>query len=207
MGIKKIGDRVRMFVAIKQLRTKAVGNQKKRTRDSIAALDNRSAPYTPSSTSSPRNNIARERLPTPSTGNTSSNRYSRQIDPTAYENFRAAETRARPSSPLAEPDQRGLRAQRYGGMSPVDGMRKDQSQGYFSHPSSAKTASGRRPGTPSRQNMMPDSTVGRLPSSSPVIRIIWNNGQTKVLDIKSCNTAEEISIKVLKKLGLLARHY
>lgn len=207
MGIKKIGDRVRMFVAIKQLRTKAVGNQKRRTRDSIAALDNRSIPYTPSSTSSPRNNIARERLPTPSTGNTTSNRYSRQIDPTAYENFRAAETRPRPSSPLAEPEQRGLRAQRYGGMSPVDGMRKDQSQGYFSHPSSAKTASGRRPGTPSRQNMMPDSTVGRLPSSSPVIRIIWNSGQSKVLDIKNCNTAEEISVNVLRKLGLQERHY
>lgn len=206
MGIKKIGDRVRIFVAIKQLRTKAVGNQKKRTRDSIAALDNRSTPYTPSSSGSPRNHTARERLATPSTANPASNRYSRQIDPVAYENFRAAETKPRPGSPLAEPDQRGLKAQRYGGMSPVDGMRKDQSQGYSSHPSSAKTASGRRPGTPSRQNMVPDSTVGRLPSNSPVIRIIWNNGQSKVLDIKNCNTAEEISLNVIKKLGLQERH-
>lgn len=32
MGIKKIGDRVRIFIGIKQLRTKAVGNQRKRNR-------------------------------------------------------------------------------------------------------------------------------------------------------------------------------
>ena len=206
MGIKKIGDRVRIFVAIKQLRTKAFGNQRKRTRDSIAALDSRTAPYTPSSSGSPRHNNARERLPTPSTGTTASNRYSRQIDPTAFENFRANESKARPSSPLAEPDQRGLRAQRYGGMSPVDGSRKDPLQGYFSHPSSAKTPSGRRPATPSRQNMATDSTVGKLPPHSPVIRIIWNNGQTKVLDIKNCNTAEEIFHNVLKKLGVQERY-
>ena len=206
MGIKKIGDRVRIFVAIKQLRTRALGAQRKRTRDSIAALDSRSTPYTPSSSGSPRHNTARERLPTPSTGTTASNRYSRQFDPTAFESFRANENKARPSSPLAEPDQRGLRAQRYGGMSPVDGPGKAPSQGYFSHPSSAKTPSGRRPGTPSRPNMGTDSTVGKLPPNSPVIRIIWNNGQTKVLDIKNCNTAEEIFHNVLKKLALQERY-
>ncbi len=32
MGVKKIGDRVRIFIAIKQLRTKALGNLKKRNR-------------------------------------------------------------------------------------------------------------------------------------------------------------------------------
>ena len=205
MGIKKIGDRVRIFVAIKQLRTKAVGNQKKRTRDSISALDSRSTPYTPSSSGSPRHNAGKERLPTPSTGTATSNRYSRHFDPTAYENFRAAETKARPSSPLAEPEQRGLRAQRYGGMNPADSLRRDQLQACPSNPSSAKSASGRRPGTPNRQTMGNDSTVGKLPSNTPVIRIIWNSGQTKVLDIKNCNTAEEITLNVTKKLGLQER--
>lgn len=182
MGIKKIGDRVRIFVAIKQLRTKAVGNHKKRTRDSIAALDNRSqgAPMTPSSTSSPRHNTTRDRsLPTPSTANTASNRYSRQFDPAAFESFRAGESKGRPGSPLAETDARGLRAQRYG---------------------------GRRPGTPNRQNVGMDSTVGKLPPNSPVIRVIYNSGQTKVLDIKNCNTAEEILLNVLKKLSLPEHH-
>lgn len=32
MGIKKIGDRVRIFIAIKQLRNKNVSNRKKRNR-------------------------------------------------------------------------------------------------------------------------------------------------------------------------------
>ena len=209
MGIKKIGDRVRIFVAIKQLRTKAVGNHKKRMRDSIAALENRSqsTPYTPSSTSSPRHNATRDRsLATPSTSTTASNRYSRQFDPAAVESFRANESKGRPSSPLAEPDGRGLRAQRYGGRSPLDDPSKDQPQGYFSPPPSAKTASGRRPGTPNRQNVAMDSTVGKLPPHSPVIRIIHNSGQTKVLDIKNCNTAEEIILNVLKKLYLPEHH-
>lgn len=182
MGIKKIGDRVRIFVAIKQLRTKAVGNHKKRTRDSIAALDNRSqgAPMTPSSTSSPRHNTTRDRsLPTPSTATAASNRYSRQFDPAAFESFRASESKGRPSSPLAETDGRGLRAQRYG---------------------------ARRPGTPNRQNVGMDSTVGKLPPNSPVIRVIYNSGQTKVLDIKNCNTADEILFNVLKKLSLPEHH-
>lgn len=120
MGIKKIGDRVRIFVAIKQLRTKAVGHHKKRTRDSFAALDNRSqsTPYTPSSTSSPRHNTARERtLPTPSTATTASNRYSRQWDPVAFENFRAKESKGRPSPPLVEPEGRSVRVPNYAGMS------------------------------------------------------------------------------------------
>ena len=32
MGIKKVGDRIRIFVAIKQLRTKSLNNRKKRNR-------------------------------------------------------------------------------------------------------------------------------------------------------------------------------
>ena len=108
----------------------------------------------------------------------------------------------RPSSPLAEPDGiKGLRAQRHGGMSPLGTARKD---GYFNAPTSAKTSNGLRPATPSRQNLNPgmDSTVGKLPVGSPVIRVIYNGGQTKVLDIKNCKTLEEIVLSVLKKLNL-----
>jgi len=39
MGVKKIGDRVRIFIAVKQLRTKALGNLKKRNR--VRASDDR----------------------------------------------------------------------------------------------------------------------------------------------------------------------
>lgn len=200
MGIKKIGDRVRIFVAIKQLRTKAVGNHKKRNRDSLAALDHRQVhtPYTPSSSSrSPRDiNPARDRQP-----ESARKRWSRQVDLTALENYHAAN---RPSSPLAEADGiRGLRAQvGHGGMSPISTARKDAAQGYFNPPQSAKTANGMRPPTPSRQNPNMDSTVGKLPVGSPVIRVIYGGGQTKVLDIKNCRTLEEIVSSILRKLSL-----
>ena len=216
MGIKKIGDRVRIFVGIKQLRTKAVGNHKKRTRDSIAALDHYQI-HTPSSSGSPRQtNSARDRShPTPP----ANRRYSRHIDPAALESYHVANSNPRPSSPLAESEERGLRAQRYGNMSPIEKSRKDQLPGYFSHPSSAKTVSGRRPVTPGEtpttaksgihhhqtQNM--DSTVGTLPQGSPVIRVIYNSGQTKVLDIKNCRSADEIILNVLRKLTLPEHHY
>ncbi|KAL8701451.1 MAG: hypothetical protein Q9201_004903 [Fulgogasparrea decipioides] len=174
MGIKKIGDRVRIFVAIKQLRTKAIGSNKKRMRDSVAALEANSRPgynpYTPSSGGSPR---PRDRPhPTPP----ADKRYSRVLDSSALANFQADLANHRPSSPLAESAR--------------------------SQPSSARTTSGRGPGTPNRQYpVLQDSTIGKLPLG-PVIRVIYNGGQTKVLDIKNCRTAEEIMLNVLRKLNL-----
>ncbi|KAL8913458.1 MAG: hypothetical protein Q9171_001751 [Xanthocarpia ochracea] len=197
MGIKKIGDRVRIFVAIKQLRTKALGHTKKRMRDSIAALEANSrpgyTPYTPSSAGSPRH---RERPhPTPP----ADKRYSRVLDPSALANFQAEMGTHRPSSPLAES------VRRYGNLSPTESIRNNQAQtpNYFSsQPPSAKHPPGRGPGTPNRQYpVMQDSTVGKLPLG-PVIRVIYNGGQTKVLDIKNCRTAEEIMLNVLRKLNL-----
>ena len=206
MGIKKIGDRVRIFVAIKALRTKSVGNSRKRNRDSLAALDHRQAltPYTPSSAGSPRHfNRDRGDL-----NSSSSKRWSRQVDVSALQDYHtAANSNARPGSPMAENDGvRNLRAQRHGGMSPLAPSREKQT-GYFNPPpSSSKNASGLRPATPTSgqstqaQNM--DSTVGKLPNGSPVIRVIFNGGQTKVLDIKSCRTLDDIMLNVLRKINL-----
>ncbi|KAL6713142.1 ATP binding [Lecanora helva] len=201
MGIKKIGDRVRIFVAIKQLRTKAVGNHRKRNRDSLAALDNRQshAPYTPSLSSSSRS--PRDfRQP-----ESARKRYSQQVDLGALESYHAANANIpRPSSPLAEAESiKGLRAQRHGGMgSPLGNSRKEQAQGYFTSPQSAKTATGLRPPTPNRQNTSMDSTVGKLPNGLPRIRVIFGGGQTKVLDVKNCRTLEDVVSSILKKLTL-----
>ena len=55
-----------------------------------------------------------------------------------------------------------------------------------------------------------DSTVGKLPAGSPVIRIIYNGGQTKVLNIQNCRTLDDIMTNVLRKLSLpegQARNY
>ena len=206
MGIKKIGDRVRIFVAIKALRTKAVGNSRKRNRDSLAALDSRQAltPYTPSSAGSPRHPYTSSR-PDPPSG--SNRRWSRQVDLSALQDYHAANGNPRPISPMAENDGvKSLRTQRHGGMSPLATAREN-SKGYFNPPTSAaKNTAGLRPATPSsgpsRGNPNMDSTVGKLPIGSPVIRVIYNGGQTKVLDIKNCRTLDDIVLNVLRKLNL-----
>jgi len=51
-----------------------------------------------------------------------------------------------------------------------------------------------------------DSTVGTLAPGSPHIRVIYNSGQTKVLDIKNCKTVEQIILNVLRKLNLPEHH-
>lgn len=197
MGIKKIGDRVRIFVAIKQLRTRAVGNHKKRTRDSIAALDIRhlNTSYAPSVGASLR-----------------------QIKPTRYSDNRRRShifppnlnSNPRPSSPLAELDGTSSGLKRSGGMSPVGGVRKDPQSHYNTNPPSASTASGGHPGTPSRHNQEMDTVVGKLPAGSPHIRVIYNSSgspATKVLDIKNCNSADQIMLNVLRKLNLNEHHF
>ncbi|KAL4928692.1 kinase-like domain-containing protein [Aspergillus undulatus] len=195
MGIKKIGDRVRIFVAIKQLRNKSVVNRKQKNlvcrslvllvtttnflQRQLAALE--AAHQTASSETS----RSRQQL-------SSAKRSSRVGD---YDYGRPT---SRPGSPL--------RPYRYAA-SPMDQGRKD----YFSNGSS----SGRNPSTPAernaahlRQNPSLDGmTMGSLLSNSPVIRVIYTGGQTKVLDIKHCKTPDEIILCVLKKLQLPEHQY
>ncbi|PGG99793.1 STE/STE11 protein kinase [Helicocarpus griseus UAMH5409] len=211
MGIKKIGDRVRIFVAIKQLRNKNVSNRKKRNRDSLAALD--SAKFTPPSSESPR----------PTRQQTGANRrWSRQVDPplTSYNNSftTSGKSSSRPSSPPADSD-RGVRSYRYPGASPMESSRREQGSNYFSSFPTSASNSSRRPGTPGdapqtaraahmRQNPSMDGiTMSSLPPNSPVIRVIHSGGQTKVLNIKHCKTSEDIIICVLRKLLLPESHY
>ncbi len=185
MGIKKIGDRVRIFVAIKQLRTRAIGNHKKRTRDSIAALDNnlRLQPYTPSSSGSPWQSSTSRPL--------DNRRRSRIIESSALEPYHT------------ETERKGYRGKPYASMSPVESPRKEQ---QFSRPSSANTATGRHPPTPNRPNPSLDATFGKITPGLPHIRIIYNSGQTKVIDIKNCNSPDQIMMNVLKKLGFNEQH-
>jgi mitogen-activated protein kinase kinase kinase len=167
--------------------------------------------YTPSGSSgSPKHfNASRDRTYI-------NRRLSRQID-SASDQLSANTASARPRSPLADLDSQ--MRNRYGAMSPMESARKELSQGYFSVPSSAKTVSGRRPETPAdpsigskgsaasgRSNLSVDSTMGKLPVGQPVIRVIYNNGQTKVLNIAGCKTSEEIILVVLRKLGLPENH-
>ncbi|KAB8073547.1 kinase-like domain-containing protein [Aspergillus leporis] len=193
MGIKKIGDRVRIFVAIKQLRNKSVANRKQRNINQLAALE---SAYTTASSESSRPSLGRQQT-------LNNRRFSRNAD-----NIHGYKPPSRPGSPL--------RAQRYVA-SPIENARKEQGQGYFGNTPSGSSSASRNPTTPSdgqrsgshlRQNPSIDGlTMGSLPTNSPVIRVIYTGGQTKVLNIKHCKTADEIILCVLKKLQLPEHQY
>ena len=208
IGIKKIGDRVRLFVAIKNLRNKSIPNQRKRNRESMAILDKQAA-NPPVSAGSPKAvTHLRERSVG---GSASTRRYSRHIDPASLDSM-YGNASGRPASPLADLESRS-RTHRYGNMSPKENLRREQQPSYFSNPGSAKTPSNWRPETPAdaplsskttRSNMSTDSsTVSQLPANQAWIRVIYNGGQTKVVDIKDCKSGDQMILATLRKLNLL----
>ncbi|KAH0537377.1 hypothetical protein FGG08_005819 [Glutinoglossum americanum] len=219
LGIKKVGDRVRIFVAIKTLRNKAYANQKKRNRDTLAALESTGPlPYTPSSSGSPRPiHSAKERShPTP----TSSRRYSRQIDssmlsynPLSAVPHSVGSRVSRPESPSADPD--GTRRSNRTPRHDTTESPRSQSQGYVGMYMSG--TSGRRPGSPdgsrtarpthARQKSSIDgSLMSSLPQKLPVIRVIYAQGQTRVVNIDGRKTSDDIIRSTLKKFGLREEH-
>ncbi|KAL4991174.1 kinase-like domain-containing protein [Aspergillus falconensis] len=183
MGIKKIGDRVRIFVAIKQLRNKSVVNRKQKNLRQLAALE---AAHQQTSPDPARSHSARQQT-------SSAGRASRTGD------YGYGRPTSRPGSPL--------RPHRYVANSPMDSGRKD----YLSGGSGSGRNPGtpvERTATHSRQNPSLDGmTMGSLLSNAPVIRVIYTGGQTKVLDIKHCKTPDEIILCVLKKLQLPEHQY
>ena len=212
MGIKKVGDRVRIFVAVKQLRNRSAAARKRRNRDSFAALE--AQVLASSSVGSSR--------PLTLAWQAGGRRWSRQVDPLSLNSLNSGlgqKTSSRPSSPIAENATQGLRAYRYA-PSPGEAPRKDGATSYFNYPLPASTPSGRRPETPNttnqntrggahiKQNPSIDGlTMGSLPPNSPVIRIIYTGGQTKVINVKNCRTPDEVTLTVLKKLQLPETHY
>lgn len=95
--------------------------------------------------------------------------------------------------------------------------RREPGQGYFSPASSSpgrnqgthsESNQGARGGSHLRQNPSIDGvTMGPLPAGAPVIRVIYTGGQTKVLNIKSCKTPDEVILCVLRKLQLPEHQY
>lgn len=201
MGIKKIGDRVRIFVAIKQLRNKAVSNLKKRNMNSLMTLE--ATTYIPASEScSPP--ISRQRtLSNRRLGDSSLHGYN---TPTAATGGKPS---SRPTSPPAADIERS-RSQRY-----ATSSSKEQSISFSNNQSSAGSSTTRGAGdanqtanTHLRQNPSIDGlTMSPLPANSPVIRVIYTGGQTKVLNIQRCKSSDEIILCVLKKLQLPEYQY
>ncbi|KAJ5908448.1 Protein kinase byr2 [Penicillium taxi] len=162
MGIKKVGDRVRIFVAIKQLRNKSMVNPRQKNINKLAAME--------SAASDPSRLSIYPSL---------SNRRMSQV----------AEDHSGKSSPVSPGDSNTLRRKDSffnGGRNLNDGISRS------SHP---------------RNPSLDGLTMGPLPPHSPVIRVIYTGGQTKVLDIRHCKTPDEVMVGVLKKLQLPEHQY
>ncbi|RYP50432.1 hypothetical protein DL768_004024 [Monosporascus sp. mg162] len=193
MGIEKVGDRVRLFLGIKKLRTKAYANQKKRNRDSFGGLD---AQYTPS-TGSPRPpNSSGLRAATAST-----KRYSR-VD-MSHPAIEVQKPSSRPSSPLPS----SVRQQRYPQSQPYMSTATPNSAGRVPCSSSEHAQPGRLVMTHTRNNSSMDgSLMAALPQGQDVIRVISSGGVTKVVKIADCNTCEEVMRVTLRKFALREDH-
>ncbi|KAK7749252.1 ATP binding [Diatrype stigma] len=201
MGIEKVGDRVRLFLGIKKLRTKAYANQKKRNRDSFGGLD----VHYMASTGSPRpsNSSGGRTAPT-----TSGKRYSRQVElhSMAYPAVDAPKSASRPSSPLPSADMRSVRQQRYPQNQPY--MSNATPNSTSRQPNSSESAQhGRLVMTHTRnQSSVDGSLMAALPQGQDVIRVISTGGVTKVVKIADCNTCEEVMRVTLRKFALREDH-
>ncbi|KAI9690893.1 MAG: ATP binding [Bathelium mastoideum] len=225
MGVKKIGDRVRIGSQAKVFRNREYRRSSKRNinRHSLAALDNPTK--TPPSSASPR-----PQPPTRSAPAQSNKRFSRQIVGSELGNYASilplntTRSPSRPGTPQAEQEMR-LR-QRHPGMSPMESAKREQGQSYFA-PLGGQTPQTARFGGPSKAGSTPTETPqtarfahirspsmdshvtnsSPLPADKALIRVLWDNGRSSVVNIEECKTGEEIIKKTLKKGALNEAHF
>ncbi|KAJ9649275.1 ATP binding [Coniosporium apollinis] len=231
MGVKKIGDRVRIGTQAKLFRNREYKRTSKRNtnRESLSVLDNPA--YTPPSSGSPRplhsgRSIQSSQL---------EKRMSRQITAAdlsyaASLPFASSKHPSRPGSPLVDQESRGLRAQRYGAMnSPKEGLKKEQGTSYFgrtggstptetpqtarfgnqTRSAASETPQAARFGQHVRASPSMDSTVtngAMLPVDKALIRVIFPSGTSSVVSVEGCKTAEDIILKTLRKGALNEAH-
>ncbi|KAI1176279.1 mitogen-activated protein kinase [Nemania sp. FL0916] len=189
MGIDKVGDRVRLFLGIKKLRTRAYANQKKRNRDSFAMLDNQ---YKPSSASPRPLNLVNRSM---------NKRYSGLgMNPS----IEVAKPSSRPNSPLHTADIRPSRQHRYPTNQPYMANTTPAARG----PTSPETlTTSRLVMTHTRNNSSQDgSLMAALPQDQDFIRVISTGGTTKVVKVAGCNTCEEVMRVTLRKFALREDH-
>ncbi|EFX02928.1 map kinase kinase kinase [Grosmannia clavigera kw1407] len=199
MGIDKVGDRVRLFLSIKKLRTKTYANQKKRNRESFGGLD---IQYVPSAGSPrPLNSSSMRNAMSASSVN---KRYSRQIDLSSMA-FDSSSTR--PSSPMNSAEHvRSARARYPAGAPGYPGAASAPVSGRFPT-SPPDTQTVRLTAAHTRNNSSMDgSLMAALPQNQDVIRVISTGGVTKVVKIADCKTCEEVMRVTLRKFALREDH-
>ncbi|CCU77369.1 unnamed protein product [Blumeria hordei] len=218
IGIEKIGDRVRLYLNIKKLRTKAYVNQKKRNRDSFVSLGK----VAPSSIDATRRaNHSKRSIPV----STASKRYSRQ-----FEGFNPASTIPEvvidsDPNPISPTENHTLRNHK------ASGLIKSIEAGRKNHTSSGSSGSGyapklgpRRPSVSSdSQQVLPQtsqvgqshkpskgsidgSMMGQLPQGSDIIRVISSGGASKIIRVADCGSCDEVMRMTLRKFGYREDH-
>ncbi|KAK4902525.1 ATP binding [Elasticomyces elasticus] len=237
IGIKKLGDRVRINEKARQMRGRVLrrGGRRAVNRTSLATLDGNSASavmgLTPPSSGSPARPLHSARVTAGQGMGRAEKRMSRQIQlPGGGEGGyagllnanKASSAGSRPSSPMMVDQENratGLRVQR---ASPMESRGKEQGVSYFAGPSTARqqgSGSARTQGdTPqtarfaghlksSSTDNLNISIVGALPSDKPLIRVIYENGRSSVVNITDFRTAEDIIRATLRKGALNENHF
>ncbi|KAK0673874.1 hypothetical protein QBC41DRAFT_352380 [Cercophora samala] len=202
MGIDKVGDRVRLFLSIKKLRTKTYANQKRRNRDSFAGLD---IQYAPSSQSPRHPNTGASGRGMPA----SNKRYSRQFDFPAAVPGVDNPNPSRPTSPQSSGGFRSARQQQQRYPQPPHTAYSQPTPATSIFPMSPPEPphTGRLMASHTRnQSSMDGSLMAALPPGQDVIRVISTGGVTKVVKIADCNTCEEVMRVTLRKFALREDH-
>ncbi|KKA30634.1 hypothetical protein TD95_005037 [Thielaviopsis punctulata] len=190
IGVEKVGDRVRLFLSIKKLRTKSYTTQKKRAQDLYGASDNSQFSHSPSSSHA---NNSRPHI------GTSNRQYSRSYQDSlapsdAGISMARAESPSRPSSSRRYPSS--------GNVSNSGNSTTNNGYGSTRSPP-GNTMSSRLASSHTRNNSSMDgSLMAGLPQDQDVIRVISNGGVTKVVKISDCNTCEEVMRVTLRKFAL-----
>jgi len=138
--------------------------------------------------------------------------------------YSGAKSPSRPSSPMVDQENRGLRRERnYGMSSPQDSKNfaSSYSNQQLGAANSAPNVSFRNPRStptetpqtarfanhirgPSVSESATNSAI--LPSDKALIRVIYDMGRTSVVNIEGCKTADEIMLKTLRKGQLNEAH-
>jgi mitogen-activated protein kinase kinase kinase len=187
MGIKKIGDRVRISSHAKRFRSSVYkrGGKRNQNRMSLATLDGAMDAPAPQAA---RNHPARQGQPRQTT---------RQAE---------ASYGARALSPMA--DQSRVRRQ---APTPLENVRKDSNGPTQSGPPTARftgpAVNGRLPPVPPPNLDDYNQPSGSLPKGMPLIRVIYETGHASVINISNFRTSQDIIRFTLRKGNLNENHH
>ncbi|KAI5790117.1 hypothetical protein EDC01DRAFT_630823 [Geopyxis carbonaria] len=194
IGITKVGDRVRIFVAVKALRNRAHGNNKKRNRDTLAALDNVGPmPTYRTTTSQQLNHLTPPRGGKRQSGNysgasvLSSNVYSSVESPVDNDQSLRGNTPRIISPQLGGARSEAAKTPR----TPRDVWKNSSSQANSPN-------SGRARHNPSTSF---EGVMGMDAVRQNCIKVI-SEGGARVVEVSGATTMESVMKKILKKFGI-----